>query len=1420
MTALLITTAVFSQSAFLRSNVGYPWADGGFNADDDYTAAMDANFGATNWSDLRFESADVADLLANHSFIYLEGGDDNANELEAFLVANLTDIEAWVNNGGRLFINSAPNEGNGMSYGFGGVELIYNGGSADVESVVGFDNNHPIFTNVTATQYTGNDFAHALVCPPGMTGILHETGDNTSVVLASGNYGTGFAMFGGMTNSFYWSPAGDGFQLFVDMIGFAAGTLGDVCEPAITITCPADADLECGADVSADALGFPTVSGNECVGDIDISFMDTEMGDCPQIIARTWIATDGETTEMCTQTITVTDTQAPVITFFPEDVVLECAPEFLTQAGLNEYLAQTVEDPIIDDCTDISVSVEWIFADDIACPVVGECYKVATFTDECGNSTTETLTVTILDTTGPEFDAPEEITVSCLEEVPAPANLSALDACSQMDIPADQFSTNNGELVSTCDLSTAFGVGDDWSLWLPTLAQDGEVASSNFVFDENGGTFDQFIDGTAHLYGTTYNLDNPAEVFVLDMWFQNKADWAAWSGLGRSYKDDLGCAQPDLFEDWMYYELVDGFSTASGQGDLDGDVLYFNHMPASYYYGFQIGMGANNKNCGFGLSGWFTYNGFVDGTAVEGHGDVNVDATCEPVLEQDCPHNTEFTYFYRAEDDCGNATIFSQTIIVNDEIAPEFINFPEDIEVNCEDYPVEIPVLEATDNCVGDVVVLGPVDEMIPGDCPNRFVIERSWSAIDICGNRLDQTWTITVIDESAPEFSGLPEANVTVECDMVPEAADVSVSDNCSAEENIDFSYQELITDGECPGNYSIERTWTAIDECGNENIFVQNITVEDTTAPLFDEFPASIFISCEEVDAYTITATDNCGEATVTILEEQLNSGGCMGVLYRLYQATDECGNVSAVEQFITITDNVAPELVNIPENDTLECSDVALMGDGNYFTDAGVTGVDNCMLDVEVTYSEEVQDDGDDCPESFIIVRTWTAIDYCDNMTVEQSTVTVVDTTSPEWVSFPADETISCDEELPALVMPVAEDNCDNLVDVEVTVEENDGECDGEREVRRIFRGYDNCGNEVLGVQTITIIDETAPEFTSVPATASYECNTEIPVVLAEAEDNCSDVTVTFADGASTPGDCPAEYSFVRTFTATDDCGNSATAEQLIIVEDTTAPVFADYDVEINMPCDNIVATNLEVNDNCSTVEVGFEDTPVSGGCIGRIIRDWTATDACGNVATAQQIITLTDEVAPEFSAFPVDMTEECDNIPAVSQMVDADDNCDDNVLVEYLGEEILPGDCPQSYTIVRTWRATDSCENMTERSQTITIQDTTAPELSVPAGYEISCDETLLLEDASASDNCGDVTITVGEETIPGACPQAYTLIRTFTAMDECGNSTSGTQTIEVYDNEAPEFTSVPATAMYECSEEIPVILAEAEDNCGD
>ena len=94
-------------------------------------------------------------------------------------------------------------------------------------------------------------------------------------------------------------------------------------------------------------------------------------------------------------------------------------------------------------------------------------------------------------------------------------------------------------------------------------------------------------------------------------------------------------------------------------------------------------------------------------------------------------------------------------------------------------------------------------------------------------------------------------------------------------------------------------------------------------------------------------------------------------------------------------------------------------------------------------------------------------------------------------------------------------------------------------------------------------------------------------------------------------------------------------------------------------------------------------------------------------------------------------------------------------------------------------------------------------------SVPADYTIECDQSIVYDEATASDNCSGAEVTVEEEIFAGDCPQTYQIVRTFTAVDNCDNATTATQTITVQDTTAPEFTSVPADYTVECNDEMPM-----------
>src|SRR5690606_40464256 len=96
--------------------------------------------------------------------------------------------------------------------------------------------------------------------------------------------------------------------------------------------------------------------------------------------------------------------------------------------------------------------------------------------------------------------------------------------------------------------------------------------------------------------------------------------------------------------------------------------------------------------------------------------------------------------------------------------------------------------------------------------------------------------------------------------------------------------------------------------------------------------------------------------------------------------------------------------------------------------------------------------------------------------------------------------------------------------------------------------------------------------------------------------------------------------------------------------------------------------------------------------------------------------------------------------CDNIPN-AQTLTANDNCGSATVS--VNDVITAGSCANSYTIARTWTATDGCALTTIHTQTITVQDTTAPTFveALPSDITVECDNIPVAQTLTANDNCG-------------------------------------------------------------------------------
>lgn len=212
-------------------------------------------------------------------------------------------------------------------------------------------------------------------------------------------------------------------------------------------------------------------------------------------------------------------------------------------------------------------------------------------------------------------------------------------------------------------------------------------------------------------------------------------------------------------------------------------------------------------------------------------------------------------------------------------------------------------------------------------------------------------------------------------------------------------------------------------------------------------------------------------------------------------------------------------------------------------------------------------------------------------------------------------------------------------------------------------------------------------------------------------------------------------------------------------------------------------------------CSGVDVTYKDSFAAAcGNTGVITRTWMVKDGTGHTSSCDQTITIVDTTKPTISGVGGPLTIECPATPTFSSPK-AYDNCGDATLT--FSDVTTPGDCAGTYSITRTWTATDACNNSSTASQTITVVDKTPPDLKDNAGASgvIYCPTTPVFTPPTATDSCSTATVfVVSDVTSPGLCG-TYSRTVTWGAKDACGNVSPLTrsQTLEVRCNSCGEGT---------------------------
>ena len=385
---------------------------------------------------------------------------------------------------------------------------------------------------------------------------------------------------------------------------------------------------------------------------------------------------------------------------------------------------------------------------------------------------------------------------------------------------------------------------------------------------------------------------------------------------------------------------------------------------------------------------------------------------------------------------------------------------------------------------------------------------------------------------------------------------------------------------------------------------------------------------------------------------------------------------------------------------------------------------------------------------------------------------------------------------------------------------------------------------------------------PPTGNAPANLTVECTADIPApdpttVTGLTADPCGNFpTVTHLGDVSDNNTCPEVIT--RTYRVEDDCGNFIEVDQVITVDDTQAPtITGTLNLITDQGCSaadatapvttvgNLEAMGVTIDDNCTTdPNLTVTSTETSAGtCPIVITRTYTIEDECGNTSTVDQTLEVDDTQAPTITGTlnlitdqgctAADATAPVTTVANLEAMgVTIGDNCTTDANLTVTSTETTAGTCP--IVITRTYTIEDECGNTSTVDQTLEVDDTQAP--TITGTLNLITDQGCTAADATApvttvanleamgvtiGDNCtADVNLTVtSTETAAGTCPIVIT--RTYTVEDECGNTSTVDQTLEVEDTQAPT-ASNPATTTVQCASDVPAtdptVVTDEADNC--
>ena len=739
---------------------------------------------------------------------------------------------------------------------------------------------------------------------------------------------------------------------------------------------------------------------------------------------------------------------------------------------------------------------------------------------------------------------------------------------------------------------------------------------------------------------------------------------------------------------------------------------------------------------------------------------------------------------------------------------------------------------------------------------------------------------------------------------------------EDCS--EYYSFYIDETIQ-GTCSDTYSriINRTWTVTDIFGRSTTCVQVITVERLTpSNSTPECPADFIMECvagqetnilPENTGYptltfnstTYTLDENSGSAcdiAVTYSDNDLDMCNGARKIMRTWSIYDWCqplgaGNPYTCMQAIEIMDNTAPVILT-PDDFTVsvgaDCQAVFEIPPADY---------EDCSNEIEwktLTSVGLFDGNGGPIPNSGFSIGTQTftyiATDACGNTATDSIEVTIIDEIIPVAVChFDVQVVLSggTAELTPAMIDNGSSDNCCLQTILIAKMEDTCGNpddllfgtsvglcCEDVGEETLVSLQVTDCyGNENSCMVPVEVVDTEMPTIIC-PPDKTLECDEDIDdlgLMTGEAIgiDDCGETTVTYEDA----GTITCEGGLIlRTFTATDNFGNTATCVQMLTVlgtEQITEAHFTcpqDYNAEGCTPDTEPATTGEPIFDlpACAEVTVDYTDAILPGTadyCM-KIVRTWVITDVCyfdgnplnGGYFECSQSILIGNSEAPTLvcptSPMPICSGNETCEAENVNLSIEVADDCtpEDDLLIFWtvdiyndgiadtgLAASGIGQNITNTYPVgvhEITYTVKDACGNSTSCSFPFFISDCGNPSPICPNGIniELAADATVTLNASqinmsSTTDACSanvdlmtSFSTDINDTSLTYSCADVGPAnVLTIYVTDPSGNQASCTTTIGVQDNMnvCPNSLMIAGAIETEQGEMVEQVMVEIE-----